>query len=122
MRRIRIAWAIVALSALLCVVSHIAVLRITQSVQQQLLQARALAAAEEYESAAQQLRGLLEYYDSRQHFLELFLRRETVAAANVNLHGLPAYAKEETVRDLYSEIDKANEQILAMEHLFSSIF
>ena len=68
MRRIRIAWAIVALSALLCVISHLTVLRITQSVQQQLLQARALAAAEEYESAAQQLQGLLEYYDSRERF------------------------------------------------------
>lgn len=122
MRRIRIAWAILALSALLCVVSHITVLRITQSVEQQLLQARALAEAQEYESAAQQLQQMLQYYDSRQHFLELFLRRETVAAASVNLHGLPAYAKEETVRDLYSEIDKANEQIQTMEHLFSSVF
>ena len=122
MRRIRIAWAIVALSVLLCVISHLTVLRITQAVQQQLLQARELAAAKKYESAAQQLEGLLEYYDSRQHFLELFLRRETVAAASVNLHGLPAYAKEETVRDLYSEIDKATEQIRAMEHLFSSVF
>lgn len=122
MRRIRIAWAILALSALLCVISHLTVLHITQSVGQQLLQARALAQAKEYESAAQQLQTLLEYYDSRQHFLELFLRRETVAAASVNLHGLPAYAKEETIRDLYSEIDKADEQIQAMEHLFSSVF
>lgn len=122
MRRIRIAWVILALSALLCVISHITVLRITQSVGQQLSQARALAETGEYESAAQRLQALLEYYDSRQHFLELFLRRETVAAASVNLHGLPAYAKEETVRDLYSEIDKADEQIRAMEHLFSSVF
>ena len=122
MQRIRIAWAILALSALLCGISHVTVLRITQSVGQQLSQARALAETGEYEDAAQQLRMLLEYYDSRQHYLELFLRRETVAAASVNLHGLPAYAKEETVRDLYSEIDKADEQIQAMEHLFSSVF
>ena len=86
------------------------------------MQARALAEAGAYKSSAQHLQALLEYYDSRQHFLELFLRRETVAAASVNLHGLPAYAKDETVRDLYSEIDKASEQIAAMEHLFSSVF
>lgn len=122
MRRIRIAWAILALSVLLCVIGHITVLHITQSVQRQLLQARTLAEAEAYDSAAQHLQALQEYYDSRQHFLELFLRRETVAAAGVNLHGLPAYAQAETVRDLYSEIDKATEQIDAMEHLFSSIF
>ncbi len=122
MRRIRIAWAIIALSVLLCIGSHISVLRITQSVQEQLAQIRALAAAQEYEHAAQQIDALLQYYDSRQHWLELFLRRETVAAANVNLHGLSAYAKAETVRDLYSEIDKAAEQIEAMAHLFSSVF
>lgn len=122
MRRIRIAWAILALSALLCIISHVAVLRITRSVQDQLLQARALAAAQEYENAVQRLEALLMYYDSRQHFLELFLRRETVAACSVNLHGLPAYANQETVRDLYSEIDKAAEQVQAMEHLFSSVF
>ena len=37
-------------------------------------------------------------------------------------HPLSAYANGETIQDLFSEIDKASEQIHAMEHLFFSIF
>lgn len=122
MRRIRIAWLILSVTVLLCAASHFAVLHITQSAQQQLSQARALAEARDYEGALRRLHTLEEYYASRQHLLELFLRRETVAAIGVNLHGLPAYANEETIRDLYTEIDKAIEQLHATEHLFSSVF
>lgn len=65
---------------------------------------------------------MLEYYETRQHLLEFFIRRETVTSASVSLHGLSAYANGETIQDLFSEIDKASEQIHAMEHLFFSIF
>ncbi len=122
MQRIRIAWVILFLTILLCAASHFAVLRITQSVQEQLSQTRALAEARDYEGAQRSLRSLQAYYASRQHLLELFLRRETVAAVSVNLHGLPAYVNDETIRDLYTEIDKAIEQLRAMEHLFASVF
>ena len=121
MQRIRIAWVILFLTILLCAASHFAVLRITQSVQEQLSQTRALAEARDYEGAQRSLRSLQAYYASRQHLLELF-RRETVAAVSVNLHGLPAYVNDETIRDLYTEIDKAIEQLRAMEHLFASVF
>ena len=56
------------------------------------------------------------------NLLEFFIRRETVTSASVSLHGLSAYANGETIQDLFSEIDKASEQIHAMEHLFFSIF
>lgn len=122
MRRIRIAWVILLLTAALCAASHCAVLRVTQSARAQLDEIRIAAAAQEYEAAAQRAEALSAYYESRQHLLELLLRRDTVSAVSVSLHGLPAYAREETVRDLFSEIDKAAEQIRALEHLFSSIF
>ena len=42
--------------------------------------------------------------------------------ASICWNGLSAYANGETIQDLFSEIDKASEQIHAMEHLFFSIF
>lgn len=122
MRRIHLAWVILLLSALLCLSSHFAVLHITDSLHAQLAQIRTAAAAGNYSDAETQAKQLADYYDTRQHLLEMFLRRDTVAAASVSLNGLPAYAREDTVRDLLSEIDKADEQICAMEHLFFSIF
>ena len=117
MRRIRIAIFILLLAAALSAASHFAVFRVTQSVQAQLSGIREAAGAQNYENAA-----LLEYYETRQHLLEFFIRRETVTSASVSLHGLSAYANGETIQDLFSEIDKASEQIHAMEHLFFSIF
>jgi len=122
MRRIRIAWVILLLSALLCVSSHFAVLHITDSVHAQLAQIRSAAASEDYHTAEQLAEELAAYYGTRQHLLEIFLRRDTVAAASVSLNGLAAYAQKDTVYDLLSEIDKADGQISAMEHLFFSIF
>ena len=95
---------------------------LTQSVQAQLSGIREAAGAQNYENAAHQIDALLEYYETRQHLLEFFIRRETVTSASVSLHGLSAYANGETTQDLFSEIDKASEQIHAMEHLFFSIF
>lgn len=122
MRRIRIAWMIVLLSAMLCLFSHVAVRRVTDSVHAQLDHIRHAAAEQDYAEAEALAAHLAEYYGARQHLLEIFLRRDTVAAANVSLNGLAAYAREDTVCDLMSEADKADEQIAAMEHLFFSIF
>ena len=117
MRRIRIAIFILLLAAALSASSHFAVFRVTQSVQAQLSGIREAADAQNYENAAHQIDALLEYYETRQHLLEFFIRRETVTSASVSLHGLSAYANGETIQDLFSEIDKASEQIHAMEHL-----
>lgn len=122
MRRIRIALFIFLLVAALSAASHLAVFRVTQSVQAQLSDIRAAADMQDYEGAAHKINDLLDYYKTRQHLLEFFIRRETVSSASVSLHGLSAYATEETLRDLFSEIDKASEQVHAMEHLFFSIF
>ena len=104
MRRIRIAIFILLLAAALSAASHFAVFRVTRSVQAQLSGIREAAGAQNYENAAHQIDALLEYYETRQHLLEFFIRRETVTSASV------------------SQIDKASEQIHAMEHLFFSIF
>ena len=116
------AWAILLLSALLCAGSHFAVLHTTRRVHTQLAQVRAAAVEERYADAAVQAKALAEYYNTRQHLLEIFLRRDTVAAVSVSLNGLAAYAEEDTQRDLFSEVDKADAQVSALEHLFFSVF
>ena len=81
MRRIRIAIFILLLAAALSAASHFAVFRVTQSVQAQLSGIRAAAGAQNYENAAHQIDALLEYYETRQHLLEFFIRRETVTSS-----------------------------------------
>ena len=122
MRRIRIAWAILGCIVLLALGSHIAVWRVTQNICGQLEELRASAESNNYPAALEQANALADYFASRQHLLEFFIKRETVAAASVSLHGLPAYVDEETRRDLFSEIDKAAEQVRMLEHLFFSVF
>ncbi len=122
MRRIRIAWLILILTAALCLTSHFAVRRVMETVHAQLNDIRLAGEAGDYSRAEQKAKALTQYYGKRQHLLEIFIRRDTVGAASVSLNGLAAYAREDTVRDLCSEIDKAQEQIRAMEHLFFSVF
>lgn len=122
MRRIRMAWVILLLSAFVCAASHFAVLHTANCIHAQLTQLRAAAADGNYENAALQAKKLAAYYNNRQHLLEIFIRRDTVAAVSVSLNGLAAYAEEDTLYDLFSEVDKADAQVSAMEHLFFSIF
>ena len=92
MRRIRIAIFILLLAAALSAASHFAVFRVTQSVQAQLSGIRAAAGAQNYENAAHQIDALLEYYETRQHLLEFFIRRETVTSASVSPSLMPPTA------------------------------
>lgn len=122
MRRIRTAFCIILLVGALAVGSHLAVHRITETVQIQLGLAREAALREDYSTAADEINTLIAYYEEKQHLLELFIKRESVANASISLHGLCAYTDPEVIRDLCSEIDKAKEQFLMMEHLYFSVF
>lgn len=67
------------------------------------------------------IQALTCYYHSREHFLALFVRRDYLNSVAVSLSGLSAYAAEENLRDLKSEIGKAQAQISTTEHLFFSM-
>ena len=82
---------------------------------------RATVSEQDYSCASQKLCKLIEYYKEQQHFLEFFIKRETVLSIAVNLHGLKAYINASSISDLYSEIDKVTEQMFMMEHLFTAI-
>lgn len=121
MRRIKAAIWILSLVFALSVCSHIAVRHVTTKIYTSLYSIGTVAATGDIAGAQQQLQDLLNYYESHQHVLELFLRRESVASLSVNIHGLTAYLAPDNLPDLRSEIDKAAEQTQMLEHLFLSI-
>ena len=121
MVRVKPAVLILLLALVLALGSHLAVRHVTAEVEAQLLEVRALACADAYSDANLCLTRLLSYYESQQHLLELFIKRESVAALSVNLHGLHAYLSEDNLSDLCSEIDKAAQQTRMMHHLYFSI-
>lgn len=122
MRRIKAAICIVLFILVIAAASHITVRRTTDTLQTHLSEIRVLAQDGDYTNAKQQTKEMLQYLKSHQHWLELFIKRETIAAITINLHGLSAYANEECVNDLMNEIDKASEQIAMTQHLFFSVF
>ena len=122
MSRLKAAFAILILVFGLTLSGHTTVRRITDNLEVQLGGVRESAQAKDFESASKKIDTLLAYFEKQQHKLEFFIKREKVAETAVNLHGLSAYTDEETVLDLCSEIDKVDEQIQMLEHLFFSIF
>lgn len=122
MRRTRIAWSILLVLVLCAVSTHVAVHTAVERTMAELDAVSTLAEAGDFEKAAEAIDALNERFDRRAHLFEFFIKRETVSGVAVNLHGLAAYADEETVLDLSSEVAKAREQVHMMEHLFSSIF
>lgn len=122
MRRTRIAWSILLVLVLCAVSTHVAVHTAVERTMAELDAVSTLAEAGDFEKAAEAIDALNEHFDRRAHLFEFFIKRETVSGVAVNLHGLAAYADEETVLDLASEVAKAREQVHMMEHLFSSIF
>lgn len=122
MRRVRAAIVIVILMFLLAIFGHSEVRNITETMENQLQTAQKSAFAKDFTTSKTQIKTLLLYFEKQQHLLEFFVRRDTIAALSVNLHGLSAYTYEDNLQDLSSEIDKAIEQINMMEHLFFSVF
>lgn len=122
MQRVKAAVWIVVFIAIICVVSHTTVHSVTDTLQTHLSVINNAAKAEQYTSAGAQADAMTEYLKSHQHWLELFIKRETIASIAVNLHGISAYANAECVNDLLNEIDKATQQVEMLRHLFFSIF
>lgn len=122
MRRIQAALWIIAVVSVMAVFSHVTIRGITDTLESGLDGIRAAAEEEDYPQAKQRAADLVSYLTDKEHWLELFLKRETVASLSVNLHGLSAYANEECANDLLNEVDKAGEQVEMMEHLFFSVF
>lgn len=122
MRKKFVPLIIVAIVTALTLWGHFEVKGTVNTAREQLDEIRSCAENEDYEGAEEEIKKLLRDFDAKQHMLELFVKRENVSAVSVNLHGLEAYANDETARDLMSEVDKASEQLSMLEHLFFSVF
>lgn len=77
--------------------------------------------AGDFQGAQHSIARLTEYYYTREHFLALFIKRDYLGGIAVCLGGLDAYAKQENLQDMKSEIGKARAQILVTDHLFFSL-
>ena len=75
----------------------------------------------DFAGAQKTIGRLNQYYKSREHFMALFIKRDYLGSTAVCLGGLSAYAAEENLQDLRSEIGKAKAQIKMMDHLFFSM-
>lgn len=121
MKRIWAALLILVLMAALSAASHTAVHSAADDLLDSLEQVRSCARNGDFDSAKQELERAQERFADRGHLLELFLKREYVTNLRVALAGISAYAEPAGVSDLYSEIDKACQQVRMMEHMFASI-
>ncbi len=122
MNRVRIALALLAGLLALSFFSHRQVLRITGGTLETLYEAREAMRSADYERAAKRAGDAAQQFSHSAHFLEFFIRRESVASASVNLRGIAAYATSENAPDFFNETDKLIEQLAMMQHLYISVF
>ena len=78
--------------------------------------------ADARQRAAKRAGDAAQQFSHSAHFLEFFIRRESVASASVNLRGIAAYATSENSPDFFNETDKLIEQLAMMQHLYISVF
>lgn len=121
MKRIWMAFLILAMMGAVAFGSHSVVSHVASDVLKSLDDVRALAQQGDFASARRELTSAVSDFDRDGHILELFFKREYIANIRVSLAGLDAYANQESAPDLYSEIDKAAQQVRMMEHMYDSI-
>lgn len=119
----RIRYAILIIAALIVIIlfGNMTVRKTTEQMIVHLEQIQKQCNENDYSQANIQLGKLLQYYQEKEHLLTLFIKRDYLAGIQVSISGLSAYAQQDNLQDLNSEIDKAKAQILTMEHLFFSL-
>ena len=121
MKRIWAALLILAFMAALSFAGHSCVHTVVNDAAASLETAKTLAQSGDFSAAQEELCRTEEQFGRGGHILELFLKREYVSNIRISLAGLHAYAYKESAPDLYSEIDKAIQQVRMMEHMYDSI-
>ncbi len=121
MKRVYAAFCILIFLLLVTIASGWLVHSTSQTLLQQLRLIEVLCENGDFSEAGLAIQRLTRYYHYREHLLALFVRRDYLSSTAVSLSGLSAYAAEENLRDLKSELSKARAQISTTEHLFFSM-
>ncbi len=121
MKRVRSAVWILLILSLTVIFSAFLVHDTTKSLLHQLDTIQITCEQYDFEQAAAQIEQMNNYYQKREHWLALFIKRDYLGSIAVSISGLSAYAKPENLQDLKSEIGKARTQLLMVDHLFFSL-
>lgn len=121
MKRVRSAVWILLILSLTVIFSAFLVHDTTKSLLHQLDTIQITCEQYDFEQAAAQIEQMNNYYQKREHWLALFIKRDYLGSIAVSISGLSAYVKPENLQDLKSEIGKARTQLLMVDHLFFSL-
>ena len=121
MNRLQIAVIILAALFLLTLAGGHLVSETLDSMQNMLVQVKALCQQGEYQAAQEQIQKLILTYQEKQTALIFFLRRDHLRELESGFHGLTAYAQAEYTQDLVYETEKLNAQINNIRQLFFGI-
>ena len=121
MKRVRAAFGLLALLAVLIVASSILVQTTNDALLNDLDRIGAFNAAGDYEAALEVIEGMNGFFSRREHWMALFIKRDYLSGIAMCLGGLSAYVGPDNQQDLQSELGKARTQILMTGHLFFSM-
>ena len=74
-----------------------------------------------FETAQDSIKALQEYYQHKEHWLALFIKRDYLGQFSVTVSGLSSYTHPDNAQDLGCEVQQAQEQLLVLRHLFFGI-
>ncbi len=122
MFKAKISIVIFVIIVLIAVFSQLIIENITGELTDRLYAVRASASAGDYTKAGAIHDDLLDYYDSQQIILDIFVKHDVVTTLSISLNSLSSYIEPDNLSDLQAEIDKAKEYAKALDKSFSSIF
>ncbi len=122
MTKAKISVAIFTLIVIYAVISQLIIKDITDELSDKLYAVRASASAGDYTTADALNDELLNFYNSQEIVLDIFVKKEAIATLSVSLNSLSAYIAPDNLSDLQSEIDKAQQHTKALEKAFSTLF
>ncbi len=122
MTKAKISVVIFLIIILYAVLSQVIISNITDEISGRLYAVRANASAGDYYTADALYEELLKFYNSKEIYLEIFVKRDVINNLSISLNSISAYINPENLADLQIEIDKAGAHAKALDEHFSSLF
>ncbi len=122
MTKAKISVVIFTLIIVYAVTSQLIIEGITKEISDKLYAVRASASAGDFYNADALNDDLLNFYNSQEFVLDLFVKKEAITTLSVSLNSLSAYIQPDNLSDLQCEIDKAQQHAKALDKAFSTLF